>query len=177
MTCFIADLFNTCFYLLSSEITMIRSILYWFLTSHLLVQFTLFALGRTYNWHQLNIIPSYNSRCESLNIKQLRTRRDHITSMLVCNVLSSRINSPFILGELSIYVPSRQLRNYMLLQIPFRRTNYALNEPIFRMHCSENCLNGKINDRGIQMQKKRKSLYNWLDDWLRYNDKSYWNIG
>lgn len=93
-------------------------------------QFVLFVLRRSFNRHTL---PSYQIRCGLLKIQPLIIRRNTTSSMFVFDLISSRISSPYILGQLSFHVPSRQLRQHFVLNIPFRRTNYAQNEPVYRL--------------------------------------------
>lgn len=96
-------------------------------------QFVLFVLRRTYNRFNYDTMPPYHFRCKLLNICPLNIRREHSMSIFVFDVLTNKINCPFILERLYLSAPNRLLRNSNMLSIPFCRTRYAQQEPIIRM--------------------------------------------
>lgn len=96
-------------------------------------QFVLFALRRTFNRRQFNVLPSYDHRCNLLNICSLSRRRMQSISMFVFDVLTNKISCPYILSRLCLLAPSRQLRTQSFFHIPYHRTNYERQEPIIRM--------------------------------------------
>ena len=86
-------------------------------------RFTVFKYG-------LRSVPPYNTRCKLLGIDSLANRRKAACSIFVYNILVGRINCPDLLELIGASVPSRTLRFYNFLHIPFHRCNYGTMEPL-----------------------------------------------
>jgi len=92
-------------------------------------RFTRFAL-RHATWPESQQPPSYELRCQNLQLDTLQVRRDVSRALLVADLLTSRIDCPSLLERISLFARPRALRNNTLLRIPFRRTNYGANGAI-----------------------------------------------
>lgn len=90
--------------------------------------FVLFALHRTYNRHQFYVLPSYQFRCNLINISQLSNRRVQVTSMFVVNVMSNKIFSIFIQANIANTHSRRLPNNNMMFFIPLQTSKYANNK-------------------------------------------------
>lgn len=85
--------------------------------------------------YYLNVarLPSYKVRCNNYKIPTLANRRKILGSIFIANVLLGKTDSPYILGNLNIYTPTRNLRQHNFLQPDQHRTNYGEHEPINTM--------------------------------------------
>lgn len=92
-------------------------------------RFTKFALRRTYLHSDM---PSYNIRCQLIQLKPLQNRRDYYFAMFARDILCNHIDSPKLLSLFNIYAPARFLRprENDFFYIPRHNTNYGLNNPI-----------------------------------------------
>lgn len=63
-------------------------------------QFVLFVLRKTFYRRQFNVLPSYDHRCNLLNICSLSRCRMQAISMIVFDVLTNKIRCPYILCRL-----------------------------------------------------------------------------
>lgn len=101
----------------------------------------LYILRKT-NWNydhnkpyheNLALLPPYLERCKNYKIATLNNRRQQISASLLGNVLLGHIDSPFILDNIKMNAPCRNLRRNSLLKLETHRTNYGENEPINMM--------------------------------------------
>lgn len=96
-------------------------------------KFVLFVLRHRYARISSFNLPSYESRCKILNLSVLSIRRKLFCVLFIHDVLSNRIDSCHILSLIHFSVPYRTLRSRILFNIPFRRTNFALSNPLLVM--------------------------------------------
>lgn len=96
-------------------------------------RFIRYAL-RSLPWRDPFRLPSYESRCELINLDTLAVRRNVCRSLLVADVLTSRVQCPAILRGLNIFAPIRTFRNSPFLRVPIRQTNYAMYSALTGLH-------------------------------------------
>jgi hypothetical protein len=84
-------------------------------------------------WQQVRNLPSYEVRCQILNIDSLAKRRKIASALLVGDSLNGRINCLNLISVWNVYVPKRFLRQHEFLYVPFHRTDYGSNEPTASM--------------------------------------------
>lgn len=89
-------------------------------------RFLRFAL-RKLPWTNPFRLPSYESRCQLIDLELLRTRRDTIRALTIADTLQGRIDCASILEQIDLNARPRLLRNSSLLRLPLRRTNYSTN--------------------------------------------------
>lgn len=89
-------------------------------------RFIRYALRRL-PWRDPFRLPSYQSRCQLIQLESLQTRRDVNRAMVVADLLSGRIDCPALLESINASAHSRTLRNNAMLRLPLRRTNYGQN--------------------------------------------------
>ena len=87
-------------------------------------RFIRFALRRL-PWSDPFRLPSYEQRCRLIDLDTLQSRRDVIRALFVSDLLTARIDCPWILERLDIQVQPRALRHNSFLRVPLRRTNYS----------------------------------------------------
>lgn len=92
-------------------------------------RFSKFALRNLYSSFNM---PSYETRCQLLNLNTLTQRRVAHNIMFIKNVIDSTIDSPELLQQIPINVPRRNLRDHTFFYVHFHRYNYSLNEVITR---------------------------------------------
>lgn len=92
-------------------------------------RFLRFAL-RKLPWRNPFQLPSYESRCQLIDLELLRTRRDVCRALTVADTLQGRIDCAFILEKNDLHAQSRSLRNNVMLRLPLRRTNYGMHGAI-----------------------------------------------
>lgn len=91
-------------------------------------KFLLFAL-QNLNWENRFILPPYKQRLLLLDMNTLENRREVLSSIFVYNVIVSKIDSNFLLHLIDLYVPYRNLRNFIPVRQKFYILNYLNNEP------------------------------------------------
>lgn len=96
-------------------------------------QFVQYALRRTIARDINHRLPSYVSRCKTINLPLLSARRDNASVFFVFDLLLGRIDAPNILTLLNFSVPLRRLRVSSLFATSHHRTNYGNNEPVEKM--------------------------------------------
>lgn len=87
-------------------------------------RFIRFALRRL-PWSNPFSLPSYESRCQLIQLETLTIRRNVARALFVSDVFTSRIECQVLLNSIQLQVQPRTLRNRSFLQIPLRRTNYG----------------------------------------------------
>lgn len=92
-------------------------------------RFLRFAL-RKLPWRNPFRLPSYESRCQLIDLELLRTRRDTSRALLIADSLQGRIDCSTILEKINVNVQPRALRNNAMLRLPQHRTNYSMNGAI-----------------------------------------------
>lgn len=92
-------------------------------------RFLRYALRRL-PWSDPFRLPSYQSRCQLIDLESLSVRRDTARALLLSDVLQGRIDCPYILNEININVQPRALRNRSMLRLPLQRTNYSTHGAI-----------------------------------------------
>lgn len=76
-------------------------------------------------WRDPFRLPSYESRCNLINLETLAVRRNVARAMFVSDVLTARTECPVLLNAIGLQVQPRILRNRGFLRIPVQRTNYG----------------------------------------------------
>lgn len=89
-------------------------------------RFLRFALRRL-PWRDPFRLPSYESRCQLIDLDLLRTRRDAARALTIADTLQGRIDCGALLEQIDVNVQPRSLRNSIMLRLPLRRTNYGLH--------------------------------------------------
>lgn len=120
-------------------------------------RFLRFALRRL-PWRDPLRLPSYESRCQLIDLQPLRIRRDVCRALTVVDTLNGRIDCEAILQQMHLNVKPRPLRNSSMMRLPFRRTNYGLSNAvhglqrvfnrvasIFDFHLTRNMLRRKFS--------------------------------
>ena len=82
------------------------------------------------HWNPDLELPPYENRCRVLVMDTLKKRRDVARVLLVFDLLSGKIDSPNLLTQIGLSVPSYQTRGHEFLFVEFHRTNYGVFEPI-----------------------------------------------
>lgn len=82
------------------------------------------------------------SRFKILSLESGRTVTDLCT---LHKILNSQIDSPYLLSQLNLCVPARNLRNTNLFHIPYSRTNTGQHSPLLRIQSLYNTLNSNLN--------------------------------
>lgn len=101
-------------------------------------QFLLFALRRM-NWprnrrQQRDFrLPSYKKRLLLLQMNSLEERRKIAQISFVHNIIRGDVSSKYIIGKINMRILSHNVRNREFLQLPIRRHNYTIFEPINSM--------------------------------------------
>lgn len=88
-------------------------------------RFLRFAL-RKLPWTDPFRLPSYESRCQLIDLQPLRIRRDTSRALLIADILQGRLDCPALLELVNVNVQPRALRNNVMLRLPVRRTNYSM---------------------------------------------------
>lgn len=115
-------------------------------------RFTRFALRNNFSFDNM---PVYESRCDMLGIKTLKSRSKLQSILFIKDILDSNIDSPDLLNLLPFLVPPRQLRDHHLFALPYHRTNYGTNEPLTRcLRLFNNVANSVDINLGKQKFKK-----------------------
>jgi hypothetical protein len=91
--------------------------------------FLRFAL-RNLGWSDPFRLPPYKDRCKLLTLKTLNGRRNVLCVMLVRDLLSNAIDSPFLISKINLHAPVYALRETEMIRVQFHRTTYGQNEPI-----------------------------------------------
>lgn len=81
-------------------------------------------------WENVLGLPPYTERCKSLKLEPLDIRRQHAGAIFISNLLNGEIVSPYLLFNLNLYAPVRNLRTRTLLKLDFHKTNYGCDEPL-----------------------------------------------
>lgn len=133
-------------------------------------QFLLFCL-RHLQWDPTVHLPPYRSRLALIKLPTLKSRRTVSNVTFFINLLQGKIDSIFLLSQIAINIPGRQLRFYEPLHLKFHRRNYMNFDPIQRV-CSEiNEFYADIDfaDKVNQIRTKllyhmnsTSYVYNWL---------------
>lgn len=78
---------------------------------------------------------NYESSCRHYRISTLKDRRELLDMMFLHSLFSGRLDSPELLGELSIHTPSKRTRhtNNHLFYVPQLRTSYSSNSVLCRI--------------------------------------------
>lgn len=90
--------------------------------------FTRFVVKQM-KWN-LDVMPSYLTRCALIGLDTLEKRRNVHCILFIHDVFSYRIICPDILQKIQFYAPERILRTRNFLLNPRHIYNYGLNEPI-----------------------------------------------
>ncbi|XP_055385908.1 uncharacterized protein LOC129614949 [Condylostylus longicornis] len=72
----------------------------------------------------------YIAKCKLIDIQTLESRRNVASVIYSYDILSARINCPFILNLYNIYAPIRNVKARRVLYLDSHRTNYGFSEPI-----------------------------------------------
>jgi hypothetical protein len=81
---------------------------------------------RQFQWNVNLDLPPYENRCRVLVMDTLKKRRDVARVQLVFDLLSGKIDSPKLLSQINLSVPSYQTRGREFLFVEFHRTNYGI---------------------------------------------------
>lgn len=92
-------------------------------------RFLRFALG-SLPWSDPFNLPPYSDRLKLIGLTSLEKRREISKTTFLFDLLQGSINSPELLDNISISVPTRSLRSSDFLHVSFHRTNYGKNMPL-----------------------------------------------
>lgn len=92
-------------------------------------RFIRFALRRL-PWRDPFQLPSYESRCQLIDLELLRSRRDTSRALFIADTLQGRVDCPSILEKINVNVRPRALRNSAMLRPAHHRTNYSMHGAI-----------------------------------------------
>lgn len=81
-------------------------------------------------WSNPADLPDYGSRCALIALETLSSRRKNLQRLFIFDLLVGNINCPSLLENVSLYAPSRLLRDRDLLFVRFYRTCYGINNPL-----------------------------------------------
>jgi hypothetical protein len=95
-------------------------------------KFARFALRR-HVWSNNNVIPTYSSRCDKLDLQTLAQRRDIASISFIFKLLQHEIDCDELFNGLTFNENTRDLRNPEFFRLPTRRTNYGQQSPIYRL--------------------------------------------
>ena len=122
-------------------------------------RFVRYAL-RLLPWRDPFRLPSYESRCQLINLETLDARRDTARALTVADMLTSRIDCPGLLQQLYFQARSRVLRVGAFFRIPVRHTNYSAYGSIIGLQRLFNRV-ASIFDFNVsrELLKKRFSMF------------------
>lgn len=83
-----------------------------------------------FGWQEYIRFAPYFFKCNLLNLDSLSQRRRTTCCLLMCDLLTGRIDAPNILSQINFNVPPRPLRQQNMLRLQHHRTNYGTFEPI-----------------------------------------------
>lgn len=92
-------------------------------------RFVRFA-ARVLPWNDPVTLAPYTNLCALVGLPTLQHRRVLLQRLFVFDVLRNNIDCSDLLEEVHIRVPSRELRNHQLLDIPRHTTNYGHHNPL-----------------------------------------------
>lgn len=112
-------------------------------------------------WENVRNLPSYVDSCKSLKIEPLEIRRQHAGAIFISDLLNGIILSSYLLMNIKLYAPTRNLRTRTLLKIDFHRTNYGSDEPLNSMSKVYNELSMfcDFNMTKLEIRKSLKKSY------------------
>ena len=116
-------------------------------------QFLLFCLGDL-RWDPAVALPPYKSRLSLIKLPSLTSRRKMLNSITIFKIINGDVRSDFLLARIAINIPSRPSRNFNLLYLSFRRSNYASFDPLRRMCSDFNDLYEFIDFSGVATSMK-----------------------
>ncbi|KXJ79121.1 hypothetical protein RP20_CCG002271 [Aedes albopictus] len=121
-------------------------------------RFIRYALRRL-PWRDPLRLPSYERRCQLIDLQPLRVRRDVCRALTVADTLQGRIDCDSILRQVNINVQPRLLRNSSMLRLPLRRNNYGIRSAllglqrifnrvasVFDFHLTRNVIKRRFTD-------------------------------
>lgn len=101
---------------------------------------------------------SFPSLQIQFNIPKLSCRREYFDIVFIYKLLNNRIDSPFLLSQLSLYVPSHNLKKHKLFFIEHKRTNYLLSSPLHRMMLLVNNIYNELDFQFHSLSKLRSVI-------------------
>jgi hypothetical protein len=90
------------------------------------IRYALRGLG----WTDTDDLPPYEHRCALLRLDTLVKRRSIACIMFKSDILSGRMNSPYLLSALDFNTPRYRTRGSDILPIGSHLTNYEVDEPM-----------------------------------------------
>lgn len=87
-------------------------------------KFIRFAL-RQLPWNDPVNLPDYQARCRLIGLETLSDRRKNSQRLFIFDVLEGNTDCPELLEQTNFQVPSRNLRSYPAISVPFHGTNYG----------------------------------------------------
>lgn len=88
---------------------------------------------RNLPWRDPLNLPSYENRCNLIDINLLSNRRNVAKASFISDLLQSHIDSPELLRLVNLNIRGHNLRTNDFLHVPLSRTNYGYNEPMSSM--------------------------------------------
>lgn len=95
-------------------------------------RFIRFAL-RNLPWSDPLNLPPYEGRCLLIGIETLEQRRKRAKALFVAKLIAAEIDAPNLLQMISFNTPNYAIRRPEFLRLPFRRRDYASQEPVRSM--------------------------------------------
>lgn len=93
-------------------------------------RFLRFLYYKDFGYYDYSI--TYNELVEGYELTTLGIRRDLALLLLLRDILTARLHSPFLLGKVNIYAPSRNCRTRGLFHMSMHRTTQCISLPLNR---------------------------------------------
>lgn len=85
------------------------------------------------------VLRPYRERCEELGITSLNRRRVNFAVLWIHQLITGRIDSPYLRGQLNLNTGERTLRNPQFIRLKRSRTEYGRNSPFNNACRAFNC--------------------------------------
>ena len=89
---------------------------------------------------------SYSELCQHFQIPTLAARREQHDLLFLKNILCNKLDTPSLLENFSLHVPTRSTRQKTLLNVPYSRVSTVQNGMFSRM---PRTMNAFLNDRSV----------------------------
>ena len=106
---------------------------------------------------------SYEEKCRYFKVQTLSSRRNISDVVFLNKLFNNKIDCNPILREVSLYVPSRRLRQRDLFLNRFR-LNIRKNSPLIRAQAQINASNLDVFDNVVAFKRQAKSYFSvpWI---------------
>ncbi|XP_055644162.1 uncharacterized protein LOC129780183 [Toxorhynchites rutilus septentrionalis] len=141
-------------------------------------RFVRYAL-RGLPWNDPTNLPPYEQRCALIGMQTLESRRLMLQRIFIFDVLTDKIDCSYLLRNVSLHAPSRQLRHHRVLAMPNHRTIYGQNNPLdacCRVFNEERCISKKCIVSRVSIGYWFARSLNACEEWPPYYDSSVQRI-